>query len=212
MTPVDLAALEGLHHYCFLREGRQILTDAVNELRELRALVAARDPGVPVLRFTIERPPAKKNEKQARRVGTPCGSCKLPMGPVVQYDSHEVKKSVVQIQDVAVAALRTQQPECYRARRALLLDEDVRVEMVHHVHAEALEVRIYNAGPKPRGRTGRRNDVANLPEIVLDALQGIAFHNDNQVTRLEVMRSIDSSERNGVTLETNQVPPQQTNQ
>ena len=70
----------------------------------------------------------------------------------------------------------------------MAVDDEVCVRMVHDVASDVLHVRVYNMGPRSRGRTGRKRDVVNMPELVLDALQGIAFTNDRQVGWLTVAR------------------------
>jgi hypothetical protein len=69
-------------------------------------------------------------------------------------------------------------------------DRDVAVRMVAYPLKQRVEVTVTDAGPKPKGSTGRRRDLHNLAEVILDALQGVAFENDNQVARLEMERRL----------------------
>jgi len=50
-------------------------------------------------------------------------------------------------------------------------------------------VDVWSLGPvEKRLPSGRRRDVTNLPAIILDALQGVAYHDDKQVQFLAVWR------------------------
>lgn len=140
---------------------------------------------LPSLHFTIPTPPSSKNTQQLRVIYGRNGK------PVpTRYRPKEVMVATEQIQEAACEALRLQAPTCYRARTPLLSDEDAQVEMVHNVQNESVDVVVRGIGARPKGRTGRRRDVVNLPELVLDAMQGIAFGNDNQVADLRVWRNV----------------------
>lgn len=78
------------------------------------------------------------------------------------------------------------------ARRAhgfpTLEDEDVRVEVLHHVQSDTLTVRVEPIGPRPKGKTGRKRDLIGMAETILDALEGAVYRNDNQVAELVLRR------------------------
>jgi len=148
------------------------------------------------LRFVIATPPSSKNEQKMRVI--PGG--KRGLGIPIRYRPAEVVEHVRQIQDAAVRALQRQAPRCYAESRPLLEDDDARVEMVHNVHNETLDVLVRRIGDPPKkGRTGRRRDVHNLPELVCDAIQRIAFRNDNQICDLRVWRNIGTPTAENVT-------------
>lgn len=149
------------------------------------------DESVPSLRFCIPTPPSSKNMKKIGRAGD---------GRAIIYRDADVVRATREIQAIAFDALRRQAPKCIAERRELLPDEDARVTMVHNVRNETLDVLVEKAGPAPSkrdGASGRKRDVVNLPELVLDAIQcpprflrGIAFKNDRQVTDLRVWRNV----------------------
>jgi len=66
--------------------------------------------------------------------------------------------------------------------------DDVEVVMRYYVAEERCTVSVRSLRPRPKGRTGRKRDLSNLPDVVLDAIQGFAYANDNQVARLIVER------------------------
>jgi len=70
-------------------------------------------------------------------------------------------------------------------------DDDIGVEMIHHAKSGELTVRVWSEGPRPRRFTGRKRDLQNLQDGVLDALQGVLFANDNQVVSLTMQRRLD---------------------
>jgi Holliday junction resolvase RusA-like endonuclease len=135
---------------------------------------------MPSLHFVIPTPPSSKNSKGMAVIA----------GRARMFRKREVVQATKQIQEIACEALRQQAPTCYRSRVPLLQDEDAQVEMVHNVANESVDVTVRGMGPRPKGRTGRRRDVVNLPELVLDAIQRIAFANDNQVADLRVWRNV----------------------
>jgi len=51
-------------------------------------------------------------------------------------------------------------------------------------------VEVWSLGPKPKGKTGRKRDLQNLQEGILDGLQGLAFKDDNQVVMLHMHRDV----------------------
>ena len=70
-------------------------------------------------------------------------------------------------------------------------DRDVRVSVTYHARREELDVVVEDMGPRPKGFTGRKRDLGNLCEALLDAMQGPVIKNDNQVAELRVTRSLE---------------------
>lgn len=145
------------------------------------------------LHFRIPRPPAAKNSRRIYRTGPKCRACNNPMGPLGTAMSDEAAAAVAGIQAAAIDALRRQAPQAFGERRPLLVDEDARIEVVHYVANDVVDVLVRSAGPKPKGTTGRKRDVHNVPELICDTLQGIAFANDNQVVDLRCWRSLGAA-------------------
>lgn len=196
----DLDRLAKLADATWGPEERSLMLAAVAEIRALRKckdkptalgllfpdgpLAGERTEPVPSLRFVIPTPPSSKNARRARR---------LPTGLIIQYRPKEIVQATEAIQATAIAALKAQAPRCYSERAPLLPDEDVEVVMVHNVRNDTLDVTVTKRGPCPsksKGATGRKRDVVNLPELVLDAIQRIAYRNDNQVCDLRVWRNV----------------------
>lgn len=140
----------------------------------------------PSMRFVIPTPPSSKNTQKMRVI--PGG--KKGLGIPIRYRPSEVIEATEGIQRAAIGALRAQAPQCFAERRPLFEDDDVAVSMVHNVWNETVDVVVSQIGSRGKGRTGRRRDVVNLPELVLDAIQKIAYRNDNQVSDLRVWRNV----------------------
>jgi hypothetical protein len=68
--------------------------------------------------------------------------------------------------------------------------QDISAVFVHNVARDTLTITIEGLGPKPRGTTGRKRDLQNLQDAALDALQGILYKNDNQITHLLMTRNV----------------------
>lgn len=75
--------------------------------------------------------------------------------------------------------------------RVLWPDDDLEATFTLHMRSERCSVRVRSIGPRPKGFTGRRRDIANVPEAVLDAMQGSVMGNDNQVATLIVRRTLE---------------------
>jgi hypothetical protein len=140
----------------------------------------------PSMRFVIPTPPSSKNTQKMRVI--PGG--KKGLGIPIRYRPSEVIEATEGIQRAAIGALRAQAPQFFAERRPLFEDDDVAVSMVHNVWNETVDVVVSQIGSRGKGRTGRRRDVVNLPELVLDAIQKIAYRNDNQVCDLRVWRNV----------------------
>lgn len=67
-------------------------------------------------------------------------------------------------------------------------DHDVRVEVDYVPREDEVLVRVSDIQPRPKGFTGRKRDLANLLEVILDAMQGPVYHNDNQVAEIAMQR------------------------
>jgi hypothetical protein len=147
--------------------------------RLLDLFAAPEESHAPSLTFRIPRPPSSKNMRKLGRRGA--HAC--------MYRAPEVVEATALIQEAAVRALFKASPNNYRRRESFIPDADVQVLMVHHVVSDCVDVMVRNLAPKPLNKTGRKSDVVNLPEVVLDAMQGIAYTNDNQVSDLRVWRS-----------------------
>ncbi len=140
----------------------------------------------PSLRFVIATPPSSKNNRHVqaytdRATGKP---------RAFMYRDSSVKQATEGIREAVALALMRQAPAAFRERRPLWENDDVRVEVVHNVVNETCDITMFGAGAPPRGRTGRRRDVTNLPELILDACQRVAYTNDNQVSDLRVYRNV----------------------
>ncbi len=72
--------------------------------------------------------------------------------------------------------------------------EDVRVEITHHARNKTCTIEVEAIGPRPKGFTGRKRDISNLSECILDALQRVVFANDNQVCELVIRRDISAGD------------------
>jgi len=125
--------------------------------------------------FTVPVPPSSKNAQRIAigKDGTPR-----------RYRPKKVVDAANGIRAAALVALA----RIHRTVPEPEPDADLRVECVHEVATDRLHVTVHVLGPKPKGKTGRRRDVVNLPELVCDALQGVAYRNDSQVSELRVVR------------------------
>ena len=69
-------------------------------------------------------------------------------------------------------------------------DRDVRVTIRHYAREDECEVVVEDLGPRRKGFSGRRRDLSNVSEVLLDAMQGPVYENDNQVCELHMARVI----------------------
>lgn len=65
---------------------------------------------------------------------------------------------------------------------------DVRATITHRIQSDEVHVLFETIREKPRGKTGRRRDLDNMATTILDACQGVVYHNDNQVADLRIIR------------------------
>lgn len=122
--------------------------------------------------FTIPVPPSSKNARRARM---------LPTGRLIQFRPKHVVDATATIKVAAQQAMA-------KARTQLSQDSDLCVMLDHHVGRDEVEVRVWEVRPRPDGKTGRKRDVINLPELVCDAMQDVVYANDRQVSDLIVRR------------------------
>ena len=69
-------------------------------------------------------------------------------------------------------------------------DQDIGVIIKHRVPDDTVLVEVWAMGDRPKGKTGRKRDLQNLQEGILDGLQSIAYANDNQVVMLQMTREL----------------------
>jgi len=70
-------------------------------------------------------------------------------------------------------------------------DHDVDLVIRHHVGSGEVEVSARDMGPPAEtvdGRTGRRRDIQNLSELICDAMSGVVYTDDRQVSRIVIER------------------------
>lgn len=77
---------------------------------------------------------------------------------------------------------------------------DVKITVDYHARSDELVVTVEDLGPKPNGFTGRKRDMPNFLDVVLDAMQGTVdkvnggrrpgpvYWNDSQVAELTMRR------------------------
>lgn len=130
------------------------------------------------LTFTIPVPPSTKNSRRILKHGR----------RRIVAKSKAAMSAMRSIQDLAIQELhrRALRPPPFNP---LFGDDDVAVDITHNVEADTVTISVWSAGPRGKGKTGRKRDLQNLQEGILDALQGILFENDNQVTELRMRRA-----------------------
>lgn len=73
-------------------------------------------------------------------------------------------------------------------------DDEIRVEVDFIVETEELTIRVWNLGPRPKGKTGRARDLHGMLETVCDALQPVrksgraVYRDDRQVAEVGMRR------------------------
>ena len=144
-----------------------------------------------MLVFTIPVPASSKNSRILVR-----GKSGRPMS----LPSKAARKSAEEIKAAAIRALDEGVTNGKLTIRddalSLFGDDDVGVSIDHHVEDDTVTVRVWSLGERPKvKRTGRRRDLQNLQDGVLDHLQGIAFDDDRQVTMLHMKRVLGKRAR-----------------
>jgi len=131
------------------------------------------------LTFTIPVPASTKNSRRIIRRGNRTYS--LP--------SKRAEESMREIRAAAIKELEKWQD--YAAPGETLFgDDDIGVVIRHRVADDTVIVEVWSLGPRPKGKTGRKRDLQNLQEGILDGLQGLAYKDDNQVVMLHMHRDV----------------------
>ena len=125
------------------------------------------------IEFEIPTPPSLKN-------GMAIGRGKLRRGEPVRLAMRQIRA------EAEAAAIAAEGMEALE--HPLFDDDDVAVEIDYHPRNEVVVVRVTSAGPRPKKFTGRKRDLQNLQDGILDALQGVLYANDNQVADLKMRR------------------------
>lgn len=131
----------------------------------------------------IAIPPSKKNSQNIVAFGKACPHCgKKPHRKVLP--SREARE--------AERRIRAQAEILFRHPTVPLLGNDD-VSLSVHVHAlsNRCDVRVTSLGPPPDGPTGRTRDLHNVPDALCDALNGVLYHDDRQVRRVVLLRTVD---------------------
>lgn len=137
--------------------------------------------------FRCAAPDSKKNRAQIVRV--PIRRNGVPLFD--RYGKPMVRSSILP------SYTSRKQQEAIRAHlehelgdRCYFDDHTVGVKLVHHARSDLIEVSVEDLGPRRRPFSGRKRDLQNLLEVVLDAMQGPVYRNDNQVARIEMERDL----------------------
>jgi Holliday junction resolvase RusA-like endonuclease len=72
--------------------------------------------------------------------------------------------------------------------------QDVAVTITYRPRQDVCTIEVIPMAERRKGFSGRRRDIANLAEVILDALQGSVYTNDNQVARLQIIRDLDDGQ------------------
>lgn len=129
------------------------------------------------LRFVIPVPASTKNSRRLIRRGRAITS--LPS-----------KKAVVSMAQIRAAALEAADSHDRAEDGTVFGDQDIGVSIKHRVAEDNVLVEVWALGARPKGKTGRKRDLQNLQEGILDALQSIAYVNDNQIVMLHMTREL----------------------
>ena len=136
---------------------------------------------VPDVEFEIPVPVSSKNSRILTRDGS---------GRPRSFPSRAARRSMEQIRSAAHQAVdKARKSGDFKDDGPLFGDDEVAVEVTHVVPTDKVTVKLRSLGPRIKGKSGRRRDIQNCPEGVLDALEGIIYKNDNQVGALLVRRS-----------------------
>lgn len=131
--------------------------------------------------FRTPPPDSKKNSREILRFGATCPRC---------HQKPYVKQRPSRIALAQEERLREYLTHELWGDVPRFADHDVGVVIAHHARSDLLEVSVEDLGPRPKGFTGRKRDLANLLEVLLDAMQGPLYANDNQVTEIEMRRTL----------------------
>ena len=121
--------------------------------------------------ITVPIPASKKNRRILNTKG------KHP----ILLPSPDAKQSEKEIRDAWIEAV---------GRLAPVWDsEEIAVSVTYAVKTQKVTIDVEPLAPRPKGVTGRRRDLHGMIETVCDALEGLAYKNDNQVA-VVVMRRV----------------------
>lgn len=67
-------------------------------------------------------------------------------------------------------------------------DCDLAMRIEHCVTEDSVVIFVWKCGERPKGKTGRKRDLHNLSVLIPDALQGVLYHNDNQIALMMLER------------------------
>lgn len=140
----------------------------------------------PRFRFRMPVPAAKKNRQQVFRFGKKCKACGKRVGLRIM-PSKEAREVEDKIRFHVKRVLRERGYDD-SGQAPFFGDHDVRCEIDYRARDGKIEVTFSDAGPRPKGFTGRKRDLANIPEALLDALQRVLYVNDNQISELHLRR------------------------
>ena len=136
------------------------------------------------LKFTVPVPSSSKNNRQL---------CRTQKGGITSLPSRSARRSKAEIQSAAREAVATllynHGTDGYEST-AFGPNDDIAVDITHDVKADTVTVEVWSTGPKPKGKTGRGRDIDNFASTILDALNGLAYGDDRQVSWLQVKRSV----------------------
>lgn len=133
------------------------------------------------VRVTVEAPDSKKNRGSIISWGPKCRHC----GKRERYSYKPGAKP--KAQEKAIGLQLDDQVE----ERPHFGEADVIVRATHHARSDIVDLEFSHLRPRPKGFAGRRRDLANLLDVLLDAAQGSVFKNDNQVAGIVIVRDLD---------------------
>lgn len=132
------------------------------------------------IQFTVAAPDSKKNRGRVLSWGPKCPRC--GRGSHSSYFPNPIAKKQ---QDALHGHLDFEISE-----KPHFGKNSVRVVLEHHARTDICVVRVEDLGPPPKGFTGRKRDLANLLDVILDAMQGPVYANDNQCSEILLRKRI----------------------
>ena len=140
----------------------------------------------PLVQFRLPRPvQSLKNRRQLgwRKVVRPGAVVKKV--PVTRKSS-EQKADIDMVRRYAQVALARAGTSCFAP------DDMIRIDIGHFVKTDEVVVRLLKIGTLPSGergeKRGTKRDVHGLIELVCDALNGVAWHDDSQAESASQVR------------------------
>lgn len=128
--------------------------------------------------FTIDAAHSKKNSPQIICPHTTAATRHLlvPSGDA-KRDAREIARHAEEI--------------VHATDRPWFPTEDISATIVVYPRSGRMTIRLEAIGERPRKFTGRRRDLHGHIDVPMDALQGIAFANDNQIAELYIRRILE---------------------